>query len=605
MNHDFSKLKKKVLNKSKSQSDKGQKELIEKINQHKSNNNILFSNNYLSFYEYKKFCYYTSILKYKLSNKYKTTEDTYNNYLIERLIGKKRGHILAKYRDMEIYNFIHEYNKRFYHLNECLIKIPKFAIYYKNYSLFFCRPTLADQVCNKIMNKHMEKIAQIFFDQHYVNKNKKNKKVEVEKEKTEINIFNKGVIEEIEIDDLPQKKKFYTGFNSFDKDTSFFDNISNINPFPKSQLNLNELKDFKINQSNNNYIVDSESTLSNSINSILSILTTKKEKIKNNYLNNKNNDKDNNTLNDNKNNNNTVHLINNNYVNNNINVRNNSMNYKTISNAFQTPKKKSNYISSNSSLKNSKIKSYKKISEKKGLVSQLTNNVISSSNFHSNYNVDYRRSFHTKYSSQYFNEQIEIKKTSSNNKLKSPSNLKNTFSLKSKKNSNKDTNKNVRNILRVLSQNENNTSPVKNNIKTPIDCYLTQSKLFKSPSNNLQESERKKSNLKSSRNSKNIVFNFQNSSKKMIKKSSIEDSTISIPSRNLLRNSHNNINNLIHNSGKKNNNIINNNFSSGHKNNQILTKKGKLIFPNKEISTRANSNDYNLIKPQISLLTFS
>ena len=602
MNHDFSKPKKKVLNKSKSQSDKGQKELIEKINQHKSNNNILFSNNYLSFYEYKKFCYYTSILKYKLSNKYKTTEDTYNNYLIERLIGKKRGHILAKYRDMEIYNFIHEYNKRFYHLNESIVKIPKFAIYYKNYSLFFCCPTLADQACNKIMNKHMEKIAQIFFDQHYVNKNKKNKKVEVEKEKTEINIFNKGVIEEIEIDDLPQKKKFYTGFNSFDKDTSFFDNISNINPFPKSQLNLNELKDFKINQSNNNYIVDSESTLSNSINSILSILTTKKEKIKNNYLNNKNNDKDNYTLNDNKNNNNTVHLINNNYVNNNINVRNNSMNYKTISNAFQTPKKKSNYISSNSSLKNSKIKSYKKISEKKGLVSQLTNNVISSSNFHSNYNVDYRRSFHTKYSSQYFNEQIEIKKTSSNNKLKSPSNLKNTFS---NNNSKKSTNKNVRNILRVLSQNENNTSPVKNNIKTPIDCYLTQSKLFKSPSNNLQESERKKSNLKSSRNSKNIVFNFQNSSKKMIKKSSIEDSTISIQSRNLLRNSHNNINNLIHNSGKKNNNIINNNFSSGHKNNQILTKKGKLIFPNKEISTRANSNDYNLIKPQISLLTFS
>ena len=602
MNHDFSKPKKKVLNKSKSQSDKGQKELIEKINQHKSNNNILFSNNYLSFYEYKKFCYYTSILKYKLSNKYKTTEDTYNNYLIERLIGKKRGHILAKYRDMEIYNFIHEYNKRFYHLNESIVKIPKFAIYYKNYSLFFCCPTLADQACNKIMNKHMEKIAQIFFDQNYVNKNKKNKKLEVEKEKTEINIFNKGVIEEIEIDILPQKKKFYTGFNSFDKDTSFFDNISNINPFPKSQLNLNELKDFKINQSNNNYIVDSESTLSNSINSILSILTTKKEKIKINYLNNKNNDKDNNIFNDNKNNNNnnTIHLINNNYVNNNINMRNNSMNYKTISNVFQTPKKKTNYISSNSSLKNSKIKSYKKISEKKGLVSQLTNNVISSSNFHSNYNIDYRRSFHTKYSSQYFNEQIEIKKTSSNNKLKSPSNLKNTFS---NNNSKKSTNKNVRNILKVLSQNENNTSPLKNNIKTPIDFYLTQSKLFKSPTNDLRESERKKSNLKSSRNSKNIVFNFQNSSKKIIKKSSIEDSTISIQSRNLLRNSHNNINKLIHNSGKKNN-IINNNFSSGHKNNQILTKKGKLIFPNKEISTRANSNDYNLIKPQISLLTF-
>ena len=139
-----------------------------------------------------------------LSNKYKTTNQTYNTYLIEILIRKKRGHILAQFKDMEIYNFIQEYHKRFYHSIESIIKIPKFAIYYKNYSLFFCRPTLADQVCNKIMNKHMEKIAQIFFDQNYVKK--ENKKIELEKEKTEINIFNQGVIEEIEIDEFPKKK---------------------------------------------------------------------------------------------------------------------------------------------------------------------------------------------------------------------------------------------------------------------------------------------------------------------------------------------------------------------------------------------------------------
>ena len=80
----------------------------------------------------------------------------------------------------------------------------------------------------------MEKIAQIFFDQNYVKK--ENKKIELEKEKTEINIFNQGVIEEIEIDEFPKKKKYYTGFNSFDKESSFFDNISNINPFPKIQF---------------------------------------------------------------------------------------------------------------------------------------------------------------------------------------------------------------------------------------------------------------------------------------------------------------------------------------------------------------------------------
>ena len=616
MNHGKYNSKTKFLNKSKSQTEteKGKKELIEKINLHKSNNNILFSNNYLSFFEYKKFYYYTSILKSKLSNKYKTTNQTYNTYLIEILIRKKRGHILAQFKDMEIYNFIQEYHKRFYHSIESIIKIPKFAIYYKNYSLFFCRPTLADQVCNKIMSKHMEKIAQIFFDQNYVKK--ENKKIELEKEKTEINIFNQGVIEEIEIDEFPKKKKYYTGFNSFDKESSFFDNISNINPFPKSQFIFNDLKDFKINQSNN-CIKDNESTLSNSINSILTILT-KKEKIKLNHLNKNNNDTNNNIIsfnhkkNNNINNNNiSIHLNNNNYVNYNYNTgNNNSMTFKTMNSIFQTPKKKSNHISSNSSLKSSNIKSYKTKSGRKGLVSQITKNIISSSNFHSNYNIEYRRSFHTKYSSQYFNEQIEIKKTSSNNKIKSPSNLKNAFSMKPNNTPIKDINPSFRNII---SQNENNKnvkneSSIKKNIKTPIDSYLSQSKLFKSPTTNLRQTNQKKSNLKSSRNSKNFFSNY--SSKKYPQKSSAEDTSLSISNRILLRNSQNNINIQIQNYSKKNNyNNINNKSNSNNnicinKNNQTLIKKGKLVFPDKEISTKTNSNDYNLIKPQISLLTF-
>ena len=98
--------------------------------------------------------------------------------------------------------------------------------------------------------------------------------------------------------------------------------------------------------------------------------------------------------------------------------------------------------------------------------------------------------------------------------------------------------------------------------------------------------------MKASRNSN---INTQNSSKKITKKSSIEDNTISFPSRNSLRNSQNNLN-------KKHLNK-NNNFYYVNKNNH-LTKNGKLVFPNQEISTKANSNDYNKIKPHISLLTF-
>jgi hypothetical protein len=168
------KSKKKHSNKSLSPHEKRQKEYIEILNQFKSKGNSLFSNsNSLSSKGKKMNSYFALFLNYKLSKKYNFEKQTYQKNIINLLIKRKQGKILAKFKDMEIYNNIHEFLKRFYHIQESIIKIPKFAIYYKNYSLFFCRPTLSDQICNKIMNKNMEKNAQIFFDKNYLKKIKK------------------------------------------------------------------------------------------------------------------------------------------------------------------------------------------------------------------------------------------------------------------------------------------------------------------------------------------------------------------------------------------------------------------------------------------------
>ena len=549
--------KKKNSCKSFSPHEKRQKEYIEILNQFKSKNNVLFSNNNLYSSKINQInSYFILLLKYKLSQKYNSQKQTYNKNIINILIKRKHGKILAKFKDLEIYNNIQEFLKRFYHIQESIIKIPKYAIYYKNYSLFFCRPTLSDFICNKIMNKHMQKNAQIFFDKNYLKKNKEQKKIEEVNNKTNNNIFNKKVIEEIEIEEISKKKMYNTGFNSFDKETSFFKDISNINPFPKTTFKLNDLKDFKIKKPNN-YLIDTESTLSNSIHSILSILTNnKKEKIQYNI--------------------------------------------------YSTPKKKNyHHISSNSSMKkSSQKKSSNKNSSNKGLVIHRNKKIQKNKPQKKNsiYNSNNKRSFHHQLSS--FISSNESNKKINNKKLNSPSNLKNVCPLKSVNTTIKNNFNNYQNLLKqsLYDKNSNyksNSSPLKssiiNNIKTPIDLYLSQSKLFKSPIKSLRHSFNKIDNkdlLKASRNSN---INTQNSSKKITKKSSIEDNTISFPSRNSLRNSQNNLN-------KKHLNK-NNNFYSVNKNNH-LTKNGKLVFPNQEISTKANSNDYNKIKPHISLLTF-
>ena len=75
---------------------------------------------------------------------------------INDLIDSKNCNIVAVFKDYLISDYIDEFLRRFYKMKESKNRIPKFSDYYKNYLLFFCKPTFSDFYANEI--KHRNKI---------------------------------------------------------------------------------------------------------------------------------------------------------------------------------------------------------------------------------------------------------------------------------------------------------------------------------------------------------------------------------------------------------------------------------------------------------------
>ena len=71
------------------------------------------------------------------------------------------------YKELKYTNLTHDYLKRIYKLMESINRIPKLSDYYKNYHLFFCRPTLRSYKLSKIMCNYQDKKAEIFYKNNY------------------------------------------------------------------------------------------------------------------------------------------------------------------------------------------------------------------------------------------------------------------------------------------------------------------------------------------------------------------------------------------------------------------------------------------------------
>ena len=479
--------------------------------------------------------FYISIINRNLKNNYNSSNKTFQEFLIESLIKRKEGHFFAKFRDEEIYNQKQEFLNQFYKKKESKKKIKNYTIYYKNYSEYFCKPIISDFPCNKIMNKHMEIKAEIFYDENYANKSKQYKLKD--KGTKEMNIFNKDIIKEIETMKNSKKKQFFFGFNKSFNESSTFENISNIFPYPIKLIKVNDLK---ISKKSAN-IDKNDSILNNSINSILYMLTKnpKKEKEKKNMT------------------------------------------------SLNSPPS----TSKNSPMKNSiKFNNPYYLKLKHHILINPINNIYNLSP-----TINYKKNIFKKKvdSPLSFNETQKLKKTSSKIRKLKPSRK---LSFYQRNNNNNTT----QNIIKYMNKNDkyqrNNNSPLMVNLKSPMNLYLAQSKLIRSTSNINKYSVRnsKNSHFNSSRNSNALSNNSQN--KKLSVKSSLEDNNHLIINRKVIQNYRGNYSNLSLNPSL---NKISVDFNSTKNNSK---KFGKLIFPNKNFSIRANSNDYNKIKPTISLL---
>ena len=170
---------------------KNKKENLNHLNQNNliKKDNYFFNNNIYKNLQY--FCYKI------LEAKHSSTPEIYLQILLNNLIMKKKGHLLAYINEMAINtNILKELLKRFYYKEESRDRIPKYVSYYQNYLKFFCRPIFSDYYTNKKMVKHMEKVAQIFYNENYAD----DEGVEdsITHKKTNFKIFTKAVTEDIE-----------------------------------------------------------------------------------------------------------------------------------------------------------------------------------------------------------------------------------------------------------------------------------------------------------------------------------------------------------------------------------------------------------------------
>ena len=113
---------------------------------------------------------FEKIIYSKFFKKYSYKKFNYTKIALNLLIFNKSSHLVSNFKDYMIWDFIDEFLKRYYTKNESLIRIPKFAAFYLNYLVFFCKPTFSYQKYNNIIQYYSEKKAEIYYNQNFKKK---------------------------------------------------------------------------------------------------------------------------------------------------------------------------------------------------------------------------------------------------------------------------------------------------------------------------------------------------------------------------------------------------------------------------------------------------
>ena len=244
------------------------KYIIKKKNQRKTKNiNITFS----------------KIMSNNL-RRYNSNSKIINIMIVNNLINCKSCHFLAVFKDYLITDYVEEFLRRIYLLKESIQRMPKLYNYYKNYLLFFCKPTFIDTFSNEIIKNYGDLNAEYFYKNKLDRKkNKKDAKKLLDKNinyrnynKDEANdneelvktVFTKSIknsIDNINVEEdstISNKKPDIDKINS---DKSHQDSIMNIMGNENGNLisegnsillMINEMKDYK----NKKYVKEKTAT---------------------------------------------------------------------------------------------------------------------------------------------------------------------------------------------------------------------------------------------------------------------------------------------------------------------------------------------------------
>ena len=238
----------------------------------------------------------------KIRKKYNCTKKSYEKCIISFLINNANCHLVSIFKEKMLTDFIDEFLRRKYSIQEEYERIPKFAVYYKNYLQFFCKPTFTDFVINEIINDYGEKKAELYYKNNYQGgKSKENED------------FG---FEESNSDDESENIKLKGGENGEIFDESIKDNIDNvtimttINNSKNNSINLNlnnekieVFSENKCDKSNDTTLHELMDIVKKGEQNMYKIKEKNKEKLKekNNEISDNNNLNSNNTENTNNN----------------------------------------------------------------------------------------------------------------------------------------------------------------------------------------------------------------------------------------------------------------------------------------------------------------
>ena len=195
----------------------------------------------------KNFSFIQRNLQIKYSNK---TKNLLNEQIINGFISYKHFKMNIILKENIFYNDFKEYLKKLYFSKEIKKCFNKLINYYKNYSLYFCKPTFADLNLGKIIRNLYDKKAEIYYKNNYL----KNKKNNLKNNNFDYKIFTKSIHKDIinfSLDTIINEKDK----NFFEKNKNKYFYINNIhekNFFNEEDSFLPILKELNIDIKNKN-----------------------------------------------------------------------------------------------------------------------------------------------------------------------------------------------------------------------------------------------------------------------------------------------------------------------------------------------------------------